>query len=106
MFEVAGGPGRFFSVAAAATAFLHGHDFVEAIEVDIENACKLATVEQVCESGSHGPEYTGAEAHAHIIVIHLVLLLPAYHVLLQKCHQVEQYLLVQRRQLIQHIQDK
>jgi hypothetical protein len=47
MFERTCGSIGLFSVATAATSFLHHHHLIKAIEVNIQDACKFATIQKI-----------------------------------------------------------
>jgi hypothetical protein len=102
MLESTGRP-RFLPFAATATPLLHQHHILESGEVNIKNPCELATIEQVSQGRRLRSENAWTETHTHVVIVHLVLIVPTYHLCLQEHHQVYQNLLVQGRQLVQEI---
>ena len=104
MFEIGGWSRGLLSLAAAAAPLLHRTDVLILREVDVQVACELATVEEVSQGGTLGSEDAGTETDAHVVVVHLVLLVTYNYLPLQERHQVHHDLSVQGRQLVQKIQ--
>lgn len=67
-----------------AAALLHAHDLFVSVEEDVENACELAAIEQICEGRTFRTEYTRAETNTHVVVIHLILVLTGNHLQLKE----------------------
>ena len=71
-----GGLVRHQLLLILAAAFLHTHDLLVSVEEDIQYPCELARVEQVGKCGRFRAEDTRAETDAHVVIVHLVLILP------------------------------
>lgn len=95
MFEISGWSRGLLSLATAAAPLLHRTDVLVLRKVDVQDACELATVEEISQGRALGPEYAGTETDAHVVVVHLVLLVTDDYLTSQERHQVHHDLSVQ-----------
>lgn len=86
-----------------AASLLHCHYLFVTVEEYIENACEFSTVEKVGEGGSLGAEDARAETDTHVVIVHFIALQAGDYFVLEKSHEIECDLAVERRQLVEEI---
>ena len=64
-------------------------DILKSSKENLENAHELATIYEVYFRNGLGFEDAGEEADGHVVIAHLVQLLPRHHLLLEEDEQME-----------------
>ena len=67
--------GRFLTFAPAAASLLHRLHCLVATEIKVEYSCEFSAVKEVVDGGCFWSEEAGAEADAHVVVVHFIFFL-------------------------------